>query len=97
MLGTPCASLFDEARACSRKETVMDHQEWVTVYTAADPIKAEIVKNALQAEGIRCNLEGVQADLALTILDVKVQVPTKDVTLARQIIEQHEPSERTTP
>ena len=37
----------------------MDAKELVTVYTVADPVNAEIVKNALGAEGIRCFLQGM--------------------------------------
>ena len=36
----------------------MDTNDLVAVYTVANPVKAEIIKNALAGEGIRCFIEG---------------------------------------
>ena len=36
----------------------MESQDLVTIYTVGNPIQAEIIKNALQAEGIRCFIDG---------------------------------------
>jgi len=70
----------------------MTHDELVTVYTLGDSLKAQIIKNALAAEGIRCHLEG--ADLAgevgLNVFEIKVQVPAHDADRARRFIEAHE-------
>ena len=70
----------------------MDDQSWVTVYTHNDPIAAEIIKNALDAEGIRCNLDGIHqaAEPGLIALSIKVQVPPADAEQARTILLQHE-------
>ena len=67
-------------------------KEWVTVHTVADPVSAEIVKNALEADGIRCNLEGENqaAETGLIALAIKVQVLAKDAELARKIVKKHE-------
>lgn len=62
----------------------------VTAYTLKDPYKAEIIKNALRDEGIRCELDGEgQAGLS-EILDIGVLVRAQDADLARTIIEEHE-------
>ena len=37
----------------------MNSQDLVTVYTVANSVQAEIIKNALQAEGIRCFVDGI--------------------------------------
>jgi hypothetical protein len=57
---------------------VMEYSDLVTVRTVADPVQAEIVKNALHAEGVRRCLERVhQAGAARPVaLDIKVQVRT---------------------
>ncbi|GEM_PF-1198604 len=70
----------------------MNLDEWTTVYTIANPVTAEIIKNSLVAEGIRCNLEGINqaAEPGLIALSIKVQVPAKDADLARKLIVQHE-------
>jgi hypothetical protein len=70
----------------------MDISEPVTVYTLADPIKAEIIKNALTAEGIRCFLDGLHqaAESGLIAFEIKVQVPAEDANRARRFIELHE-------
>ena len=70
----------------------MDTQDWATVYTLADPIKAEIIKNALEAEGMRCNLDGINqaAETGLTVMEIKVQVSPEDAEPARKFIVEHE-------
>jgi len=70
----------------------MDDYDLVTVYTVANPVTAEIIKNALQADGIQCSLEGENqaAEPGLNALEIKVQVSPKDAGLARKIIHQHE-------
>ena len=70
----------------------MDRQEWVTVYEVANPVTAEIIKNSLVAEGIRCNLDGINqaAEPGLIALSIKVQVPAQDADLASKMIHQRE-------
>jgi hypothetical protein len=71
----------------------MEYNELVTECTVADPIKAEIVKNALNAEGIRCWLEGIHQAGAtgLMALDIKVQVRAGDADRAGKYLKSHEP------
>lgn len=70
----------------------MDNNDYSTVYTFANPVTAQIVKNFLQAEGIRCVLEGLNqaAEPGLMALEIKVQVPLPDADRARKLIESHE-------
>src|SRR5262245_1823 len=70
----------------------MARDELVTVYTGGDPVKAEIIKNALEGEEIRCFLEQEdQAGLSgLMGVSIKVQVPAEDVDRARRFIADHE-------
>jgi hypothetical protein len=71
----------------------MDHNDLVTVYTLGDPIKADIIKNALHAEGIRCFLEGHNQagdPLNLMSIDIKIQVPAADADRAARFIQKHE-------
>jgi hypothetical protein len=70
----------------------MESSELVTVYTLADPVKAEIIKNALEDEGIRCFLDGANqaGEIGLMVFEIKVQVPAADAERARRFIEAHE-------
>ena len=72
----------------------MASDELVTVYTAKDSIQAEIVKNALEAEGMRCFLEQEDqgAFSGLMTLSVKVQVPADQAEEARRFVLRHEGS-----
>jgi hypothetical protein len=74
----------------------MDYNDLVTVYTVGNPVEAEVVKNALQAEGIRCFLEGIdQAGIiGLMALEIKVQVPAGDRDRACRFIEKHQAQAR---
>ena len=68
----------------------MEADEPVTVYTINNPFKAEVIKMALQGEGIACQLDGEgQAGLS-DILAIGVLVPAKDADRARRIIEHNE-------
>lgn len=79
----------------------MDPASLVTVLSTFDPIKAEIVKNALEAEGIRCFLEGInQAETAfvgIPVEAVEVQVAAADAERAAELIRAHEAARLATP
>jgi Putative prokaryotic signal transducing protein len=70
----------------------MEMQDLVPVYSAADPITAEIIKNMLDAEGIRCFIDGEnQAQLTgLTTMEIKILVEPERADEARKLIEEHE-------
>ncbi len=70
----------------------MPHDDLVTVYEVPDAPEAEIIKNALIAEGIPCVLGGEeQASVAaLPGTVVQVQVPAADAVRARAFLESHE-------
>jgi hypothetical protein len=70
----------------------MDSSDLVTVFSVSDPVKAEIVRNALHAEGIRCFLEGANQAGAegLMALPIKIQVPAGDADRAAKFIKEHE-------
>src|SRR5262249_42759059 len=72
--------------------TKMDTKDLVTVYTLSDPVRAEIIRAALQAEGIRCFLDGVNtAGLAsIGAFEIKIQVPAGDADRASRFIQSHE-------
>jgi hypothetical protein len=66
----------------------MDVNDLVTVYTMSNPMKAEMVKNLLESEGIRCFLDGINqaAEPGLIGLEIDVQVPAADADRARKLI-----------
>lgn len=69
----------------------MSH-ELVTVYTVSNVVEAEIIKNALAGEGIRCLIEGGHqaGEAGLIGIEIKLQVPTDDADRATKFIHEHE-------
>jgi hypothetical protein len=69
----------------------MEPQDLVTVYTASNSVEAEIVKNALDDEGIPCFVEGgFQAgEAGLAGIPVRIDVAAVDAERARLFIEEH--------
>jgi hypothetical protein len=74
-------------------EVMMDTDDLVTIYSATDPGTAEIIKNFLEAEGIRCFLENENQGgfEGLTGMAIHVQVPASAAAHARKLLAQHEP------
>ena len=64
----------------------------VTVYSVTNPVEAEVIKNALQSEGMPCMLEGAQqAGVAGTMaLPINLQVRASDADRAAKFIRKHE-------
>ena len=74
----------------SMNNNELSPNEPVTIYTLNDPYEAEIIKNALRSEGIRCELHGEgQAGLA-EIFPIVVVVRVRDADEARKIVQKHE-------
>lgn len=71
----------------------MDEDELVTVYTVQDAGQAEVIRIALQDEGIPCTVGGNRAGLA-GILEIDIMVRANDAVRARRLIEAHEISEK---
>ena len=72
----------------------MEADEPVTVYTVNNPYEAEIIKMALQGQGISCQLDGEgQAGLS-DILEIGILVPARDADRAQKLIEQNEAKHR---
>lgn len=71
----------------------MDIHDLVTVYTVTNPVEAEVIKNALQDEGMRCFLEGsTQAgEVGIGAFEIKIQVPAGDADRAGKFIHAHAP------
>ena len=70
----------------------MDSKELVTIYTVSNSAQGEIIKNALQAAGIRCFLDGANqaGEAGLMGIEIKLQVALENVDRARKLIESHE-------
>ena len=74
----------------------MEKNDLVTGYSATDPTTAEIIKNFLDAEGIRCFLENENQGgfEGITGMAVHVQVPEGSADYARKLLKQHEPHKK---
>jgi hypothetical protein len=68
----------------------VEQNDLVTVYTETDPNRGEIIKGALQAEGIPCELGGGGQAGFTGLWEIDVMVRAEDADRARQIIESHE-------
>ena len=73
----------------------MDPNELVEVYSASDANNAEIVRNGLLAEGIKCEIDGEhQGGLAgLSTFEIRLLVRAEDFDRARAYVVGHEPHE----
>lgn len=68
----------------------MSDQEFVEVYTVTDPTQAEMLKNALEAEGIFCAIEGENQAGFTGVFEIRLFVPVDVAERARKFLEQHE-------
>lgn len=68
----------------------MDADDLVTIYTMTDSNKAEIVKVALEGEGVRCELGGDGQAGFTGLWEIDVMVRAEDADRARKIVESHE-------
>ena len=64
----------------------MQQEDLVTVYTANNPVHAEIIKNALEAEGIGAFVEGElqAAEPGLDAIPIHIQVSRNEAKRARR-------------
>ena len=71
----------------------MGDDELEAIYTLYDPSHAEIVRLALEGEGIRCALEN-EGQAAMTgVFPIRVLVRRGDAERALEVIRSHEPEE----
>jgi hypothetical protein len=74
----------------------MEPNDLVTIYSATDYATAEIIKNFLHAEGLRCYLENENQGgfEGITGMAIHVQVPAGMADEARKLLKQHEPHKK---
>ena len=65
--------------------------ELLPVYSTSDPNEAEIIRNALQGEGIRCEITGEnQAGLTgLSTMNIELMVRAEDFDRAKKYLQEH--------
>jgi hypothetical protein len=71
----------------------MKHDDLIVVYTLHDPIRAEIIRNELTANGVACELSGQNFSdqwPGSPLQEVQVLVKAEDAGKARKLIEKHE-------
>jgi hypothetical protein len=70
----------------------MESSDLICVYSLTDVSKAEMIKNLLRTEGVRCFLAGeaTAANLGLAVFRIDVMVPALDGDRASKLIESHE-------
>lgn len=67
----------------------MDANEPVVVFTTNNSAEAEILRNALEAEGIKCELDGENQGSFVGALGVNIMVRARDAEHARQVLLSH--------
>ena len=67
----------------------MDANEPVVVHTTNNVAEAEIVKNALESEGVQCELGGENQASFTGVLGIPILVRAWDEEHARQVIASH--------
>jgi len=87
----PVAALAADRAETGEAEPAFDPDDLTTVCSVANPAEAEVIRNALVAEGIRCFIEGAQQAAIVGILGIpiKIQVPVGDANRASKFIQRH--------
>ncbi len=67
----------------------MDANEPVVIHTTNNLAEAEILKNALEADGIKCELDGENQGGFSGVLDIRLVVRAWDEERARQRLGAH--------
>jgi hypothetical protein len=75
----------------------MHFDELVAVYSVKEPIEAEIIKNALHAEGIQAAIENENQAGLTGVFDIRILVPAPDEVEARRILAEHEAAAKNPP
>lgn len=70
-----------------RNEPTMDPAEPVEVYTVTSPETAELIRATLEADGIRCWIEGENQAGLSGVLPIGLYVRNEDVDRAFRVIE----------
>jgi len=98
----PCAVLTIKLRAPMIAEVVdeepmRDSEELATVCSVANPMEAEIIRNALRSEGVRCFIDGAQQAAVVGTLGIplRIQVCVADFDRARKFMRSHEEHRKT--
>ncbi|HLW67517.1 MAG TPA: DUF2007 domain-containing protein [Gemmataceae bacterium] len=70
----------------------MSNDELVTIETVSNPVEAEIIRNALNAEGIACEIgnENQAAFPGLGALEIEIMTRAEDADRARKILQEQE-------
>lgn len=72
----------------------MEHDDLVTVYTLHDSVKAEIIRNYLESEGIKCRLDDQNQAGFSGIFEIGILVRAQDADRAGKLIHEHLDEER---
>jgi hypothetical protein len=73
----------------------VDANEPVVVYTTSNLAEAELLKNVLEGEGIKCELDGENQGSFAGIFGVRLLVRAWDEERARQVLASHAHHHRT--
>ena len=68
----------------------MDAQQLVPVSTVSNPVEAEMIRGALNAEGIACQLSGENQASLVGILEITILTHAADADRARKLIAEHD-------
>jgi hypothetical protein len=72
----------------------MDANGPVEIHTTNSFAEAEILRNALRAEGIKCELEGENQGSLAGVLAIRILVRALDADRARHMLASHRPGHK---
>jgi hypothetical protein len=74
----------------------MDLHEPVEVHLVTNPVEANLIKNLLQTEGIRCALPGLEQGFNPTFgpFEIRIMVEAANADRARRLISSHQERSR---
>ncbi|MDA7977260.1 MAG: DUF2007 domain-containing protein [Pirellulales bacterium] len=72
-------------------DELIDKDELVTVYTVTDAVEAEILKNFLNAEGVKCDIDGEGQAGFTGAVEIGILVRAIDADRAESLIRSREP------
>jgi hypothetical protein len=77
-------------------EANMDLHEAVVVHTVTNPVEANLIKNLLQTEGIRCALPGLEQGFSADFspFEIRIMVEAASADRARRLISSHQERSR---
>jgi len=68
----------------------MDTNQTVVIYTTTNPVEAQVLRNTLEEEGIRCQLDSENQAGWVGLENIRLLVHAGDVEKAKELVLAHD-------